>query len=228
MTSKKSTKANLERNKSTFFLLGVAVTLSFVLISFEWSTEERKANAFLDDGVELIEDEFIPNTTEDEPIPPTPPQIVIPEFFEIVDNTVELGDMGKLFSDETTTEETILPYYYIPKGEKDKEEDEPFIIVEDMPRFKGGDENKFSQWVNDRIKYPQIPQENGVQGKVIVAFVIEPDGTLSNFVVTRKIDPMLDAEALRVVQSSPKWTPGMQRGIPVRVRCSIAITYKIQ
>jgi periplasmic protein TonB len=228
MTSKKSTKANLERNKSTFFLLGVAVTLSFVLISFEWSTEERKANAFLDDGVELIEEELIPNTLEDEPIPPAPPQIVIPEFFEIVDNTVDVGDMGKLFSDETTTDETILPYYFVRKGDAEKVEDEPFIVVEEMPRFKGGDTNKFTKWVNDRIKYPQIPQENGVQGKVIVAFVVEPDGSLSNFVVTRKIDPMLDAEALRVIQSSPEWTPGKQRGVPVRVRCSIAINYKIQ
>jgi periplasmic protein TonB len=228
MTSKKSTKANLERNKSTFFLLGVVVALSFVLISFEWTTEERKANLFLENGRELLVDENIPNTVEDDPIPVAPPKVIIPEFFEIVDNTIDVGDIGRIFSGEVTIDDVISPYHYIPKDDAEKEEDEPFVLVEDMPLFKGGDVGKFSQWVNERIKYPQIPQENGIQGKVIVAFVIEPDGNISNVSVTRKIDPLLDAEALRVVQSSPKWTPGKQRGVAVRVRFSIAINYKLQ
>lgn len=228
MTSKKNPKANLERNKSTFFLLGVAITLSFILISFEWSTVDRKANAFLDNGRELIEEEIIPNITQPDPIPPVPPQIVVPEFLLIVDNIVPVSDTFDIFGGDVKPGEAIPTYTYNPKREPEKVEDEPYIIVEEMPRFLGGDVNKFSKWVNERIKYPQVPQESGIQGRVIVSFVIEPDGSLSNFIVTRNIDPLLDAEALRVVQSSPKWTPGKQRDVPVRVRCSISINYVLK
>ena len=198
------------------------------LISFEWSTVDRKANAFLDNGRELIEEEIIPNITQPDPIPPVPPQIVVPEFLLIVDNIVPVSDTFDIFGGDVKPGEAIPTYTYNPKREPEKVEDEPYIIVEEMPRFLGGDVNKFSKWVNERIKYPQVPQESGIQGRVIVSFVIEPDGSLSNFIVTRNIDPLLDAEALRVVQSSPKWTPGKQRDVPVRVRCSISINYVLK
>ena len=228
MTTKKNPKANLERNKSTFLLLGIAITLSFILISFEWSTEERKANAFLDNGRELIEQELIPNIIEPDPVPPVPPQIIFPEHLLIVNDSINITDSGDIFGGDIGIGDSILPISFVPRREPEILEPDIFISVQDMPRFLGGEVNKFSSWVNERVRYPQIPQENGIQGRVFLTFVIEPDGRLTHVEVLRSVDPHLDAEAIRVVQSSPKWTPGKQMDIPVRVRCSISINFVIK
>ena len=81
---------------------------------------------------------------------------------------------------------------------------------------------------SDNIKYPVVAQDNGIQGRVIVNFVVEKDGRLSDFNVVRSIDPLLDAEALRVLESMPNWTPGKQRGEAVRVRFTLPVVFKIQ
>lgn len=228
MTSKKNQKANLERNKSTFFLLGTAIALSFALISFEWGTREMKSAEMFDLKGDEFEVEETPNTIQDEPEPITPPQINIPEMIEIVDNTIDLKTPPNFFDDITTTNAEI-PVYVIntPISDPEKKGEDVFDVVEDMPKFRGGELQKFSQWVNERIVYPKLAQEVGVQGKVIVTFIVEPDGSVSNIVVSRSIDKLLDEEAVRVVASSPKWTPGKQRNVPVRVRFSIGITYRL-
>jgi protein TonB len=103
---------------------------------------------------------------------------------------------------------------------------EPFIQVEVMPTFKGGDINKFREWIIKRTIYPQIASDKGIEGMVKVTFVVETDGSVSNVKVTEGVDPLLDNEATRVVASSPKWTPGRQRGEPVRVRFSIGLNFR--
>jgi len=105
--------------------------------------------------------------------------------------------------------------------------DEPFILVEVKPTFKGGDIEKFREWVQKRVVYPQQAQDNGIQGRVYLTFVIERDGTVSNVVVTRGPDPLLNEEAKKGIMASPKWTPGMQRGRPVRVRYSIFLNFTL-
>ncbi|MBE0675401.1 MAG: TonB family protein [Bacteroidales bacterium] len=100
-----------------------------------------------------------------------------------------------------------------------------FMIVEDMPTFEGGDIQKFSNWVKANVTYPPIAQANGIQGKVFIGFVVEPDGSVSNVTVLRSVDKVLDDEAVRIVKSSPLWEPGYQRGRAVRVRFSITVNF---
>lgn len=105
--------------------------------------------------------------------------------------------------------------------------DEPFFLVEVMPSFKGGDINKFRLWVQNRTNYPQAAIDNKIQGKIFLTFIVETDGSVSNVSVVKGVDPIIDNEAVKAIQSSPQWSPGLQRGQPVRVRFSISISFKI-
>lgn len=96
-----------------------------------------------------------------------------------------------------------------------------------MPTFKGGDINKFREWVQKKTKYPQIATENGIQGKVYITFIIEIDGSVSDVKVARGVDPLIDNEALKSVMSSPKWSPGMNKGKAVRVAYMIAVNFEL-
>lgn len=104
---------------------------------------------------------------------------------------------------------------------------EIFVVVEEQPTFPGGNA-AMMRFLSDNIKYPVEAQEKGNEGRVIVNFVVEKDGRLSDFNVVRSIDPLLDAEALRVLESMPNWTPGKQRGEAVRVRFTLPVVFKIQ
>ena len=103
---------------------------------------------------------------------------------------------------------------------------EPFMLVEVMPTFRGGDLNAFREWVIKRTVYPQQASDNGIEGIVFVTFIVEADGSVTNVKVTQGVDPLLDNEAIRVVSSSPKWLPGRQRGETVRVRFSIRLNFQ--
>jgi len=97
-----------------------------------------------------------------------------------------------------------------------------------MPSFQGGDINNFRVWVQQNLKYPDVAAENGIQGRVIINFVVEPSGKVTNVKVVRGVDPSIDKEAIRVVSSSPIWKPGSQRGKPVRVQFTIPIIFVLQ
>ena len=114
-----------------------------------------------------------------------------------------------------------------PEEEEEPEEQQIFQIVEEMPEFPGG-MGECLKFLMKNAKYPTISQENGVQGKVSVKFVIEKDGSIADPVVVRGVDPYLDKEALRVVKSMPKWKPGKQRGKPVRVSYTVPVIFKLQ
>lgn len=106
-------------------------------------------------------------------------------------------------------------------------DDEPFILVEVTPKFKGGDLDKFRDWVTKRVIYPREAEENGIEGRVYLTFVVERDGTVSNVVVVRGIDALLDEAARKAIMESPPWSPGLQRGRPVRVRFSIYLNFTL-
>ena len=107
-------------------------------------------------------------------------------------------------------------------------EEEAFIIVEKMPTFQGGGLNEFREYVNSNLKYPQIAAENGIQGRVVVSFIIETDGSVSNIKIMKGIDPSLDKEAITTIESSPKWEAGTQRGKKVRVQFNMPIEFVLQ
>lgn len=105
--------------------------------------------------------------------------------------------------------------------------EEVFIVVEQMPEYPGG-MKEMLKFLQENVKYPENAMKNNVQGRVIVQFVIEKDGTPTEFKVARSVDPDLDAEALRVLQTMPKWKPGMQRGEVVRVKFTVPVSFKLQ
>lgn len=110
-------------------------------------------------------------------------------------------------------------------GQEGEKSDEPFVIVEVRPTFKGGDIEKFRDWVQKRTNYPQLAQENGIHGTVRLTFVVERDGSVTNVKVVKSVDPLLDDEAVKAIQASPNWSPGLQRGRPVRVRFFIPLVF---
>ncbi len=107
------------------------------------------------------------------------------------------------------------------------EENKIFDVVEERPSFPGGDA-ALMQWLNSNIKYPVIAAENGIQGRVVVQFVVSKTGAISDAKVLRGVDPSLDREALRVVNSMPNWTPGKQNGTTVNVRYTLPVTFRLQ
>ena len=115
----------------------------------------------------------------------------------------------------------------IQEGGEIEEEPIPFQLVEDKPLFMGGDANQFSKWVNERLVYPDIAKENGVQGRVVLQFTVAKDGSIKNVRVLRGVDPALDNEAVRVVSMSPAWTPGMQRGRVVPVTYTFPVIFQL-
>lgn len=108
-----------------------------------------------------------------------------------------------------------------------EEESKVFDVVEEQPSFPGG-QGALMQWLSDNIKYPVIAAENGIQGRVIVQFVVSKTGSISNVNVVRGVDPSLDKEAVRVVKAMPNWTPGKQNGTTVNVRYTLPVTFKLQ
>lgn len=229
MEVKKNDNANLEKRKGIFLQLGLVISISLCLIAFEWTTGTKDDNPFDTGEEEVIEEEMIPITEMQEPEPEAPPEVPkTTEIFEIVEDDVAIENEILFEDDETDFDDEIQMYDFEVTEEQEEEEEEIFVVVEDMPTFRGGDVNKFRNWVQQRVKYPQIAAENGIQGKVFLMFVVEPDGSVSNVTIMRGVDPALDNEAIRVVESSPKWAPGKQRGAPVRVRFSITVNFQLQ
>jgi TonB family protein len=158
-----------------------------------------------------------------------------PEYLKTI-NPSEIASLDVLKGEKATAKYgskgtagviEIITRKYVAESQPEFSGDDIFMIVEDMPTFDGGDVQKFSNWVKERVRYPQIAIENGIQGKVFIGFVVEKDGTVSTVQVLRSVDKSNDDEAVRVVLSSPKWKPGYQRGQPVRVRFSITVNFAL-
>ena len=106
---------------------------------------------------------------------------------------------------------------------------EVFYIVEDMPKFEGGDPAlEFRKYIASNLRYPEIAVENSISGRVIIQFAVSKTGKVVNAIVVRSVDPALDKEAIRVVMSSPEWTPGKQRGKEVSVLFTFPINFVMQ
>lgn len=230
MEVKKTEGANLENKRLLFIELGLILALAITFGAFSWSTKEKQA-AVLDAGPAVtIEEENIPITQEAPPPPPETPKIpVLSDQIDIIDDDIQVEDNILNLDDNDDLVIEIKDYVEGPEEEEIEEEEIPYIFVEQRPTFMGGDPQKlFPKWVAGRLVYPEIAKETGIQGRVMVAFTINTDGSVSNVRVTRSLDPALDKEAIRVVSSSPKWTPGKQRDRPVKVSYSIPVIFQLR
>ena len=230
MEIKKSPKANLENKKFLFTEIGLIVALLAVLGAFEWSTKEATSLEALGNEVAVVvEEEQVPITQEEQlPPPEVPKEPVMSDIIDIVDDDIKVDDVVISTEDDKSLGVEIKEYVVEQEEEEVVEEEVPFAIVEQKPTFQGGDANTFTKWVFSKIIYPEIAKENGVQGRVTLQFTIETDGSVKNVKVLRGVDSSLDKEAIRVVSSSPKWKPGMQRNKPVRVKYTFPVVFQLR
>jgi len=224
---KKTPRANIENQKDTAILMGMVLALALVFVAFEWSTQTTKldASTVVQD---VVAEEEIEITRRDPtpPPPPPPPAPEAPEIIQVVDTKVETRIDINMEDDQSKAQvQTYTPPP--PPKEREEEEEEIFVVVENQPEFPGG-QAAMMKFLSENIKYPVIAQENGIQGHVICNFVVERDGSITDVQVVRGVDPSLDKEAVRVIQSMPKWKPGMQRGKPVRVRFTLPVVFRLQ
>lgn len=225
---KKTPKANLERHRGTYILMGMVLGVSILFFAFEWSTETRK----LDENVivqDVLAEEEIEITRRDPtpPPPPPPPEPAAPEEIVVVEEKVDTRMEIKTEDDQTQRQTEVYIPPPPPKPKQEEVTEEIFVVVEEQPEFPGGNA-AMMKFLSDNIRYPVIAQENGIQGRVICNFVVERDGSITDVQVVRGVDPSLDREAIRVIQQMPRWKPGKQRGSAVRVRFTLPVVFRLQ
>ena len=229
MEVKKSEKASLENKRLLFVEIGFVVALLITLGAFEWTSKDKVVASLGPENTEVAEEEIIPITQDTPPPPPEAPKIpILSDQIDIVDDNINVDDNIINLEDSNDLGVEVMDYVEEVKEEAVEEEAIPFQLVEEKPKFKGGDANEFSKWVAQNLQYPEIAKENGVQGRVMLQFTVNPNGTISDVKVLRGVDASLDKEAVRVVSSSPKWTPGKQRDRAVKVTYTFPVIFQLR
>lgn len=226
MEEKKSPKANLENKKLMFIQIGLIISLVVAWAVFEMkSYDKREIDESLLRSTEVLDEEMVEITKQEEPKPQPVEMPKTTTQLEIVEDDVEVEDIE--INAEMDQNEVVEEYVAPEIEEEEVVEQEIFQIVEEMPTFPGG-EQKLLEYVAKNVKYPQIARESGIKGRVFISFVVEPDGSVSNVKVLRGIGGGCDEEAMRVVKSMPKWKPGKQRGKAVRVSYMLPVNFQLQ
>ncbi|MFV0590778.1 MAG: energy transducer TonB [Draconibacterium sp.] len=226
MERKKSLKADLERKRRTFFLVGLVVTLGLVFTAFEWTTKPRKAVLKGGTPVYVVEDIVAPIVKEPKEKLPEPEKPKTIEIINIVENGTDVTD--PVFDFGEPEDPVLFDFPTMATNPPDKPEEQIFINTVEVPAEFPGGERALYKYISDHVKYPVIAQENGVEGKVYVNFVVDEKGNPVNIVVGRPGDAALDAEALRVIQSLPRFRPAKQGGKTVKVYYTAVINFQLQ
>ena len=232
MEIKKDPKVNLETRKTTYVLTGLVGTLAMLFIALEWSNTTRHTNTLVQRQADVEEEEEIVMTVQNNtpPPPPPPPMPDVIEQLNVVEDDVEIEEieMQSMEDDDNTSIEVVdLSADSGPSEEEEAEGNQIFTVVEQQPEFPGG-EAALMQYIKKNLKYPAFAAENGIQGRVTLSFTVEKDGSIANIEVMRSPAEELSKEAIRVVQSMPKWKPGKQRGKAVRVKYVLPVTFRLQ
>ena len=215
MEIKKSPKADLQNKRGLLLEIGLIVALCLVIAAFAYTPKEHRIEK-VDLQTAIVEEEITEITRQDQKPPEAPRKVelkVITDLLQVVTNDTKITT--EVIQQVEVVEEVI-------------EDDQPFLIAETMPSFQGGDLNTFRNWVQQNVKFPQIALENGIQGRVVLSFVIEKDGRLTNIQVLQTPDRSLSEEAIRVLSKSPKWSPGKQRNQVVRVKYTLPVDFRVQ
>ena len=230
MEVKKSREADLERQRTQRFLLGLVVVLAFLFVALEWNSSDSGWTFFEEDDDLEAEMELSPLKREQDEIPMMLPQQQKVEKQEseqlrLVDEDVELPPEAEQLPVEQPDPETT--------SEEEKPEvvdmyDEPvdFRVVEDLPQFPGG-AAEFMKWLTKNLKYPAIAQQQKVKGKVVAQFIVNKDGTVSDLEVVEHLHPLCDQEVLRVLGMMPKWQAGVMDAKPCRTKVCIPVVFNL-
>lgn len=230
MRTKKSKNVDLEKKRFIFLELGLVLALGLCLAAFEWSSETNDTNNLGSLEMTSIFEEEIINTFEKPPPPEDKPIIEEPELvIDIINKVDDDKKVDKInFNSDVKDKNDPIIIVKIPDdiGNNDKLEPIDWVNVEDKPLFPGG-ETALLKFIAENTNYPEIPKENGVQGKVYIRFVINETGKVVSVSIAKGVDPYLDAEALRVINKLPNWTPGKQREKAVPVSFVIPINFRL-
>lgn len=238
------------RNSSVFFNFGMAAAVAIALVTMSWTVYEHAI--VIPDGALDFDDEVeveIPRTAEPPPPPPPPPPPVIQEVpdEEVIEDKVEFKsqDVTEETKVEAPVEEKKAPPPPPPPPPPKPVEEEIFKVVEQMPRFPGCEDmagtdaeketcakQKMLEYIYKNLKYPAIARENGVEGQVVLQFVVDKDGSITETKIVRDIGAGCGAAAETVVlgmnNMGKKWTPGKQRGRPVKVLYTLPVKFKLE
>ena len=234
MQPKKNSKADLNKNRNLYFVIGLTFVTFITWQAIESKTYEKTFD-YEALNVEDDDDEDIPITEQIKTPPPPPPPPPAPEVIEVVEDEEEVEETV-IESTETDQDEIIIEE--IEVEEEFEDIDVPFAVIEDVPVFPGCEsvaksqrracfQEQMNKHIRKNFRYPDIAQEMGIQGRVYVNFIIAKDGSITN-IRMRGPDKNLENEAARIIGRLPKMTPGKQRGRAVRVPFSIPITFRLQ
>ena len=228
----------LRGQKSTGILIGYILTLALMFVAFEYTQRDVAVQEEEKIYDMVMEEDMIPITQQQEVMAPPPaaaPKVVDP-IINIVDNNTDLPEKEVETTEEinqaiVSTPGTGTPSAAVATGPvgpvvEEVDDDRIFDVVEENAQFPGGDEACI-KWLRDHIKYPSICQEQGVQGRVIVAFVVNKDGSIVDVKVLRSPDQHLSDEAVRVVKQMPKWKPARQGNRSVRSRFNLPVMFRL-
>lgn len=233
MEIKKSPKADLQNKRGLLLEIGLVVALILVIAAFAYTPKEYRIEK-PDLNYAPVEEEITEITRQDQK-PPEPPKKVevkvIADLLQVVTNDTKITTEVDFAEFDENTEVV----QQVEVVEETIEDDQPFLIAETMPLFpmqEGGnpgygDLNTFRAWVQKNIKYPAEAFKNGEQGRVVLSFVVEKDGSVSNIQILQTPGKAFSEETRRVVAASPKWKPGEQRGEKVRVRYTLPVDFRI-
>lgn len=233
MEIKKSPKADLQNKRGLLLEIGLVVALILVIAAFAYTPKEYRIEK-PDLNYAPVEEEITEITRQDQK-PPEPPKKVevkvIADLLQVVTNDTKITTEVDFAEFDENTEVV----QQVEVVEETIEDDQPFLIAETMPLFpmqEGdnpgyGDLNTFRAWVQKNIKYPAEAFRNGEQGRVVLSFVVEKDGSVSNIQILQTPGKAFSEETRRVVAASPKWKPGEQRGEKVRVRYTLPVDFRI-
>ena len=217
MEKRKNPEKDLRKQSGLFFHIGLLAAMMLAVSAFEYRTEEIEPTVDLLDG-EIIEDPIVPITVHEPPPPPPKPKPVLANPVEAKPDEVEVKievafDPGEIPDPEPPVEE--------PPVEK---AETTFTIVEEMPAPEGGLEALY-KFINKNLKYPAQARRMGIEGTVFMSFVVDEKGNMVDIQIAKGIGAGCDEEVLRIFENPPKWNPGKQRGVPVKVRQIIPVKF---
>jgi periplasmic protein TonB len=224
METKKNKRADTERCHTLFLEIGLVCAMGGVLIAFNLKVREKPAYELATVHWIPVEEEAVPITRPEQPPLPSPPQNL--QQLIIVENKAEIRE--EMVFDVEATQKTEVrvyePVVFKPIEEPEPADTEIFVIVEEMPMFPGGESARI-EYLSRNLRYPKLAMEIGIEGSVFLRFVVMEDGSIADVVLVRGIGGGCDEEAIRAVKSMPRWIPGKQRGVPVKVYFNMPVRF---
>lgn len=232
MDIKKSDQANLDKHRSTGFLLGLILAMALLFAAFEYTTRPQsydEDDSMLDDLAEDLTMKSAPQDTKD-----MVSAIAAPASKAITENVKEVAHVDNSDKIAPITSKLVIGSGQAVQKEAEVTEALPQVTadkdtavlrtVEQIPEFPGGIV-QFMKWLTRNLRYPPQAQQQKIQGKVVVSFIVNKDGSISAPTIVKSVDPMLDNEAMRVVKMMPRWKPGLEKGKPCRTMFAIPINF---